>query len=85
MTFVPYVIDRRCGLPAVPPRWACAQPTGPVRSSDGGERAYDLYSRMLEERIVFCQGMVRCGGGDKVPHRFARRLRPPDRPTRRTD
>jgi ATP-dependent Clp protease protease subunit len=29
-----------------------------VKKTSDGERSYDIYSRMLEERVVFCQGTI---------------------------
>jgi ATP-dependent Clp protease protease subunit len=29
-----------------------------IEKTHGGERAYDIYSRMLEDRVIFCMGAI---------------------------
>ena len=37
-----------------------------VESSGGGERAYDIYSRLLKDRIVFVSGEVEDGMANAI-------------------
>ena len=46
-----------------------------VETTNRGERAYDIYSRLLRERIIFLTGPVHDGVSTLVCAQFARRRR----------
>mgnify|MGYP001572015087 FL=1 len=53
-SLIPMVISREVGVPSPVMAWT----TEPLAQGQG-ERAYDIYSRLLKERIIFLNGPVR--------------------------
>lgn len=41
-----------------------------VERSGNGERSYDIFSRLLKDRIVFVDGEIRDESADLVVHKF---------------